>query len=95
MAESPESYNGAWSLVWKGHTFYFLGKIERTKSLTSWPWGKAEYRLPAGPVTSTDNKAVYWSGIATVSWYGSMGPTGQYQGFFHLEWKSGDIQELL
>jgi hypothetical protein len=90
----PESYNGWWSFVWKGHKFYFLGRLERTKTVASWPWGKAEYRLPAGPITSTDNKAVFWSGIGLMTCYGYLASNGQYSGGFYLTWKSGDISEL-
>jgi len=90
----PQSYNGWWSFVWEGHTFYFLGKLERTKTIKSWPWGEAEYRLPPGPITSTDNKAIFWSGIGKMKCYGYLAKNGQFKGLLNLTWHSGDIREF-
>lgn len=90
----PRSYNGWWSFVWNGHNFYFLGRIERTKTLASWPWGKAEYQLPNGTVASTDGKAAFSSGTVKVTCIGYLSKNGQFAGYFHMEWASGDIREL-
>jgi len=96
VAESgcPAKYSGQWSFVWNGHTFYVVGTVERTTSIKSWPWGEALYRLPPGPVSSKDEKAVYYSGIGRMKCYGYLSKRGQFEGFFHLTWESGDIKEL-
>jgi len=90
----PSSYNGQWSFVWNGHTFYVVGKVERIKVLKSWPWGEALYRLPPGPTTSTDEKAAYWSGVGRMKCYGYLSTSGHFEGIFNLVWESGDIREL-
>lgn len=90
----PAKYNGQWSFVWSGHTFYVWGVVERTEVIKSWPWGEALYRLPAGPVTSTDGKAVYWSGIGRMKCFGFLNKAGHFEGLLNLVWERGDVRLL-
>lgn len=59
---------GAFDFVYKGHKFVMSGTLERIGYLpqrNAFP--RARYRLPAGPHTSLDGKAIIWSGTVDVT----------------------------
>lgn len=91
-AECPPYVDGGWWLRWRTHNFIIWGHWQRIKSLRSWPFGKAEYLIPAGPWESDDGKARIWSGVILGSCYGYY-EQGQFRGIITPTWLRGDAEE--
>jgi hypothetical protein len=91
-AECPAYVDGGWWLRWRTHNFIIWGHWQRIKSLRVWPFGKAEYLIPAGPWESDDKKARIWSGVVLGSCYGGY-ERGEFRGIITSTWLRGDAEE--
>ncbi|HEX8245388.1 MAG TPA: hypothetical protein VF541_17875, partial [Longimicrobium sp.] len=93
VAECPAQFSGGSWVGWRGHNFIIWGEWVRQKSLRSWPFGKAEYAIPAGPWESDDDMAIIYNGVVLGSCYGGY-ERGEFQGIISFSWLRGDAHEL-
>lgn len=93
-AECPAKVSGGFWVGWRGHDFIIWGDWIRQTSLRSWPWGTAEYAIPAGPHESKDGKAIIYSGVVVGRCFGGPNRYGEWEGIIVVDWARGDAKEL-
>lgn len=92
VAECPPVFSGGAWVGWRHHNFIIWGTWQRLMSRQSWPFGKAEYRIPAGPWESDDGNAIIYSGVVLGSCYGGYSREG-WEGVISFSWLRGDARE--
>lgn len=93
-AECPARVSGGFWVGWRGHDFIIWGDWIRQTSLRSWPWGTAEYAIPAGPHESKDGRAIIYSGVVVGRCFGGPNRYGEWEGIIVVDWARGDAKEL-
>ena len=91
--ECPREMTGGIWFQWRKHDFVVWGTFERQLSIRSWPWGEAEYALPAGPHESQDNRATIWNGVVKAKCYGYADSGGGFSGIMNWTWLRGNAEE--